>query len=287
MATSSGVGVANTVSSPGANAYPGWQSSVLGQIGAPVTKENIAFLDTWHAFEQSSARNNPLNTTQPASGATNFNSVGVKNYPSGTVGTIATAQTLQNGNYPAILSALRSGNPLSYTINNSGAVTGNLRTWGSVSFADALSKTSHTSGLPGVNVLGIQVGGGTTVSQGGATVSSGGPTAQVGPKVNWEDFLGKLSDPNTWIRIIEIAGGGLLVLLGLYLIAKDLGLPTPSPPAPAQPVVASVENTGPEPLSQSSRTVRRRAGFELASDRRPRRGEPGSSRPAQGETIPF
>lgn len=48
------------------------------------------------------ARYNPLNTTEPATGATDFNSVGVKNYPSWTVGVAATIATLRLNYYTDI-----------------------------------------------------------------------------------------------------------------------------------------------------------------------------------------
>ena len=48
-------------------------------------------------------------TTQSAAGATNFNSVGVKNFTSYEQGLAATVKTLTNGRYEPILAALRSG----------------------------------------------------------------------------------------------------------------------------------------------------------------------------------
>lgn len=90
-------------------AIPGWQRSVLRAIGAPATPANIRFLDLWQRAEGGTAAANPLNTTQPAAGATNYNSVGVKNYPNAGVGIHATAQTLLNGRYEPIVQGLRGG----------------------------------------------------------------------------------------------------------------------------------------------------------------------------------
>jgi hypothetical protein len=46
-------------------------------------------------------------------------------------------------------------------------------------------------------------------------------------------FLGKLTDPNLWIRILEIVGGAVISLAGLYLLVRNVGLgvsvPTPGP----------------------------------------------------------
>jgi len=87
--------------------------AVLAAIGAPATAANIASVSNWFAHEGTTAQNNPMATTQNAAGATQFNSAGVKNYPSAAEGITATAQTLENGLYPAIVMALRSGQGLS------------------------------------------------------------------------------------------------------------------------------------------------------------------------------
>lgn len=87
----------------------GFAEALLRKIGAPVTPENLKFLDAWQKAEGGSA-DNPFNTTQDAPGATRFNSVGVKRYPSVEVGLDATVKTLTNGRYGPILAALRQGN---------------------------------------------------------------------------------------------------------------------------------------------------------------------------------
>jgi len=86
--------------------------SVLATIGAPQSQANINSIMGWIQREGGGGANNPLNTTLPMPGATNFNSVGVKNYGSVSVGILATAKTLLGGNYSQIVAALRSGNGL-------------------------------------------------------------------------------------------------------------------------------------------------------------------------------
>lgn len=44
-------------------------------------------------------------------------------------------------------------------------------------------------------------------------------------------FLGKLLDPKFWLRALEVVGGIVLVMLGLYLLARNVGLAS-SPPGP-------------------------------------------------------
>lgn len=83
-------------------------SRLLEMLKLPVTAENLRFLNAWQKAEGGSA-DNPFNTTQGAPGAVNFNSVGVKRYPTVEIGLKATAETLQNGNYQPILDALKKG----------------------------------------------------------------------------------------------------------------------------------------------------------------------------------
>lgn len=71
--------------------------SLLIEIHAPVTKRNLWTLVSWMQAEGSTAKFNPLATTQEWADATNFNSVGVKNYSSFKDGVSATAKTLNYG----------------------------------------------------------------------------------------------------------------------------------------------------------------------------------------------
>lgn len=105
--------------------FNGWDVALLRSIGAPITKNNLAFLRRWHSAEGGSASYNPLNTTQSASGASNYNSVGVKNFASSQSGLQATAKTIRNGYYPGIIAALKSGNP-----QWNPELAKNLSTWG-------------------------------------------------------------------------------------------------------------------------------------------------------------
>jgi hypothetical protein len=59
--------------------------------------------------EGSQAEWNPWDTTYDLPGATDYNNVGVKNYPHPVAGICATALTLISGDYDGILSDLQSG----------------------------------------------------------------------------------------------------------------------------------------------------------------------------------
>lgn len=96
------------------------------------------FLSQWQPHEGGADKNNatfnPLNTTQNANGATAINSVGVRAYPSEDVGVEATAQTLENGYYPALLNALKTGN-----YGDKANIAKNISTWGTGSFASQVA----------------------------------------------------------------------------------------------------------------------------------------------------
>lgn len=86
--------------------------SVLATIHAPITAANVASIEAWARREGGGGSNNPLNTTLVVGSNNPFNSVGVQNYPSMSVGVLGTARTLLGGNYSDIVAALRSGNGL-------------------------------------------------------------------------------------------------------------------------------------------------------------------------------
>lgn len=113
----------NALSSPGGvtptnSSESAFWTAVLKTLGAPATTANINSLQAWSNKESiwpggpgKGGLYNPLNTTLSQPGATNFNSVGVKNYNSPAVGVTATVQTLLGG-YPQIVSLLKSGQGL-------------------------------------------------------------------------------------------------------------------------------------------------------------------------------
>lgn len=89
--------------------YGRWAELLLGRLGAPICGDNLTILVAWQTAEGTAAAHNPLATTHDFAGATNFNSVGVKNYPSLRAGLDATIETLdgpQTYGYGAILDGL-------------------------------------------------------------------------------------------------------------------------------------------------------------------------------------
>jgi hypothetical protein len=88
---------------------PAFIRAVLADLGAPDTQADVTSLASWFPHEGTAAENNPMASTMPEPGATIFNYDGVRNYVSPSQGAQATAATLDDGDYPLIVAALRSG----------------------------------------------------------------------------------------------------------------------------------------------------------------------------------
>jgi murein DD-endopeptidase MepM/ murein hydrolase activator NlpD len=84
-------------------------TSLLTRLGAPATPQTLRFFNAWQRSEGGNAAYNPFNTTQPYQGASTYNGVGVRNYPTLQAGVDATAQTITNGHYQSLVRDLRRG----------------------------------------------------------------------------------------------------------------------------------------------------------------------------------
>ena len=71
--------------------------ALLDRLELKHTKRRLWALLSWMQAEGGTAKFNPLNSTHEKEGATNYNSVGVKNYVSFHQGVVATAKTLNYG----------------------------------------------------------------------------------------------------------------------------------------------------------------------------------------------
>ena len=101
--------------------------AVLQAGGWPETQSNINFLVAWMHREGGTAANNPINTTHDAPGATAYNGVGVKNYPTMQAGVSAIVDTLQGGFYGNIRNALASGDATTW--DKEGKLAPDLHAW--------------------------------------------------------------------------------------------------------------------------------------------------------------
>jgi murein DD-endopeptidase MepM/ murein hydrolase activator NlpD len=181
----------------GTGSQQAWARTLLTKLGKPLTPENIKALTTWAAWEggqwHNSAHYNPLNTTQPEAGATNMNKEGVKSYKSWDQGYTATVQTLNNGRYKAILSALAKGNntgsvlqavdhsPWGSHIPGYGGPTGDL---GTASISRSLGMPSSGRGGP-------------------VTVGGSGSTTNVNFNVKFYAQHASVADAKRFIKLIE------------------------------------------------------------------------------------
>lgn len=237
--------VTNSLSTPANTPAQQFYAKVLSDAGLPVTTENINFLQGWSQAEGTSAKNNPLATswTSPDIQSSKFNSSGVQNYASPSAGALATARTLSNGLYPYIMDALKSGNAVGYLYNNVGGnatnIYGNLNGW--ASNGQGKTESSYVRNvLSGIGDGGnAAIGGpfgsydlGSTASAAGSAIASATGLSGI---TSWADAVEKGIEFVFSIRFLEILGGIALVGMGLFLIAKDLGLPTPTNlPGPAK-----------------------------------------------------
>lgn len=86
-----------------------WRYRLEKALHAKGGGQNHVLLHAWQKAEGGTARYNPLNTTEPWRGASDYNSDHVKNYRTGGDGIAATAATLLNGRYPGIVHDMRTG----------------------------------------------------------------------------------------------------------------------------------------------------------------------------------
>jgi hypothetical protein len=95
--------------------YGEWAKAFLRVMGAPTCRPNQVVTIAWQAQEGTQAAWNPLATTHPMDGSTDFNSVGVQNFVSLEQGLQATKETIDNGwdvyGYGAIVRSMRDCAP--------------------------------------------------------------------------------------------------------------------------------------------------------------------------------
>ena len=109
-----------------------WAIGLLHALGNSNPSPSVVnWVIAWSALETGGppgASYNLLNTTQRENGSTNFNSVGVQNFPDFNTGVQANAQVLNNGRYPSLVQALRS-NDIS-SLNTNSRINSELSIWG-------------------------------------------------------------------------------------------------------------------------------------------------------------
>src|SRR5207302_3962481 len=77
--------------------WPQWAALLLDRLHAPRCANNMIAVVAWEQQEGSRAGWNPLDTTYDLAGASAYNGVGVRNYPTVADGLDATVLTLEHG----------------------------------------------------------------------------------------------------------------------------------------------------------------------------------------------
>jgi hypothetical protein len=184
----------------------------------------------------------------PASVSPGANKAGVALYPNEATGVWLTAFHIA-AEYPAIAAALKSGTPASFQNNTS--FQGELHAWSGGGYTDfqtirapagpvgatieenisthSVPKGAHFSWSSSSGI------GGALAGAGSAAAGAVGAGAQHIPGVKQAEgivsgaeatasFLGKLTDPAYILRGLEILAGGVLLLVGLFLLARQVAL---------------------------------------------------------------
>lgn len=211
-------------------------AAVLGNIGAPVTDNNIVNLQAWAKAEGTSAKNNPLATTLKLGGSSGLpgNPDGVQQYATPELGAQATARTITNGLYPKLASLLRHDQGFGANAGNP-ELSRELNKWSGQ--ADAGTRvTSYVSNVL-KNAQGI-VGSGSAadwLSIDGndvAAAAAGAAKKAADAVAPWAGglahLLGNLVDPHTWWRVGLMLAGGVLIMLGLVKMAQSSGVSMPA-----------------------------------------------------------
>jgi len=132
-------------------------------------------------------------------------------------------------------------------------------------------------------------GSGASTVVGVVTGTAGAVTGTVSTVEAVGGFLGKLTDPHFILRGMEIVGGALIALLGLYLLAKQAGLGEGAPQVPVVRELAPPAARAAGAVRQRRRTRHRRQAeaqvgpSELGPKRKQELSEAGERRQAVRE----
>lgn len=216
-------------------------------LGAGPSAKIVDFMISWAHHEGGSQTNscafNVLNTMQAEPGSVQCSGTlpGIQSYPDPATGEKAQVDALQNGRYPSLLHALTTNDEgnlgFSAPFTMASDIAGDLTMW--VSGKRSPVATSYIlaimsgAGISNAAVSGGNANGGAGASQAtidgwGATVIGQGTATDNNPL---DALTQGLSGLNTFFtnvnslfsnptRIIKIAGGATLVIVGLVLLVK-------------------------------------------------------------------
>lgn len=165
----------------------GWAEGVRDGIVAQMMRENTGA--AW----------NPLATTEPYPGATDWNSAGVKNYPTLQAGLNATKATLENGHYPGMLSGGSAGSASGYV---DGCAASPWGTWSSTAQARGDLVTTQSNPAVGqTEIAGDQL----TPSPAPPPLSGGTVTVNV-PELRSQS-AGPYTQPRQPVKVVQLVTG--------------------------------------------------------------------------------
>ena len=266
MATTSASGSAKVqpkVDSAGTS----WSTLLLDLLGAPHTAANYKFLNNWtHAEGPTVFDNNPFFTTAGGSGTVGAikagtfplipdsafgpgrsNTAGIPAYPNIETGDFVTAYHIA-AEYPAILAALKSGNPFAtnpteiHELNTWGTGAGAVLT-GSQPSTPTGPVIHSTVGISSQGISGLSqagIGGSILKAYENLPFTPTNPTGLGGSNNPLASGLKGLTNvslslaglpqipSNAFMRSGEILGGSMLILLGLIIIGTKLGSTSPA-----------------------------------------------------------
>lgn len=214
-------------------------TQVLTDMGAPITQSNIEALRAWSEREGGGGAWNPLNSTQKMPGSTFFNhlsgSTGVQNYTDPTEGALATAKTIQNGNYPSIVAAFRTGNALPALVSGGkGPIGQQLRKWSGGGYNNVMATASNyvsptfsggkkTGTASGVGAIATPTNTNTCNTL-GQSISNAGGVAVVGGipgEAQIAGFFGWITQGCVQKRLLFQGVSALLILYGLKMMGHS------------------------------------------------------------------
>lgn len=216
--------VSSSSSTSSVSSQDGFFTLVLHDLGIEATPGNLVFFKGWAMVEGTAAKNNPLATTLrvPGSVPLQGNSAGVQQYATPEQGAAATAATIRGG-YPNIVAALKTHSPLVTGITP--GIVADFGKWSGGNGADYARKVflaaqGNPSGKSAADIGSFDLGDAGNVAGG-----------VVGDVLAVPRFLAKITDPHNILRGLQIVAGAVLVLAGLLLLARQVGL-APDAPGP-------------------------------------------------------
>lgn len=193
-----------------------WARDFLAGIGAPTSQQNIDAVVKWETVESGGGGGlyNPLNSVLGAPGATNVNSVGVKNYTSYQQGLAASIATFTQTQWAGVVNGFKANDPA----QAQQALNAEYATWGGGPL-NILGGAANVTGTAGATLTDYNA------NPGGATTSPDGSRGCIEDKpiLTFPGGIPNFTHCNGRALLggIALAGGTLIMVIGLAFIAAN------------------------------------------------------------------